>query len=272
MNVRMLLKGEYIKASRSFATRAVLLLIVAVALLVNASNWYEERHYPTQTDFVFPAAWAEILGQPAQMSMFFCVVLIILLMASEFTWRTARQNVIDGLSKDEWFASKVLLTLAILLFTLITNIIIGVAFAITNSFDTLVRFSDVKILLGSMLGMIGFASLAFLLAIVIRSAGSALGVFLLLISMVESVITMLVLKLHKESLPKTVYLPFHLFGEMMDPRSWDPALMQRAIDVAKRTGRDLPTHQNMTFLTAVAVAYIILFFGIAYLNYSKRDL
>jgi hypothetical protein len=39
----------------------------------------------------------------------FGVVLIVLMVCNEFGWKTSRQNIIDGLSKPQWFAGKALL-------------------------------------------------------------------------------------------------------------------------------------------------------------------
>lgn len=270
MNIRMLLRGEWFKASRRLAFVAVTVLVAGVAAVMNAGAWYEGRH--SDKPFAFPSAWATILGQPAQMSSLFCVVLVIMLIASEFQWRTARQNVIDGLSKDEWFVSKMMLTVGLCLFYILVLIAVGIPFAAVSKFETFVQAGDFKIVFGATVGMIGFTSIAFMLALIVRSAGAALGVFLLILSMVESVVMLLVLKFHKAWLPKTGFLPIRLFGRMLEPHQWDPALVARAAEASRHAGNDLPAQPGMTLITAVGLAYIVAFFGIAYWNYSKRDL
>ena len=66
-------------------------------------------------------------------SVIFGAVVLILLMSSEFTWRTARQNVIDGLSKTEWFWGKVTLLPIVGAIFILSQIGIGAGFAFAGT-------------------------------------------------------------------------------------------------------------------------------------------
>jgi hypothetical protein len=63
-----------------------------------------------------------ILGTAAGLGSLFTGVLMILLFAPEFSWRTARQNVIDGLSKERFYAGKVILLARLVLILMATTL------------------------------------------------------------------------------------------------------------------------------------------------------
>ena len=63
----------------------------------------------------------------------FAAVLVILLVAAEFGWRTARQNVIDGLSKTQWFAAKVLLLPLLTALFLALRVLVGGTLALAGT-------------------------------------------------------------------------------------------------------------------------------------------
>ena len=70
---------------------------------------YRRARKDPDDPFFLPDAWSQILGEEVMVGFIFASVLVILLVAAEFSWRTARQNVIDGLSKTQWYWAKVLL-------------------------------------------------------------------------------------------------------------------------------------------------------------------
>jgi len=272
MSAGMLLKGEYLKAITRLAFAATTVLVVGTALIHNGMEWYLARAYPDQSRFAFPDAWINILREPMQMSTILITIAIMLLVGSEFTWRTARQNVIDGLSKNQWFASKLLLALVLCAFYEVLVIAIGVAFAATNPFTTFIKASHALALAGATVGLLGFGAVGLFLAITVRNAGGALAVLFLWLSVAEPAITLLVKKLNKAWEPATDFLPIRVFGSMLEPQRWDAAMMQQTVDAATKAGRRAPELHSMGLMTTWAVGYIALFIGIAYWNFRKRDL
>jgi len=83
--------------------------------------------------FFLPDAWGQILGQEVLIGFIFASVLLILLVASEFSWRTARQNVIDGLSKTQWYSAKVLLLPFLVALFLALRVVVGGSFALAGT-------------------------------------------------------------------------------------------------------------------------------------------
>lgn len=271
MSVGMLLKGEYIKTSKRFAFVVTALFLAAVVVIERGSD-YLQAPKPGRVKPGLPEAWTQIMSGPAQMSMFFGAVLIMLLVAAEFSWRTARQNVIDGMSKRQWFISKLLLMLAICMLFQLIVLGIGAAFAATQPITAFVRPIDVRMMAAYTLCIAGFTSVAFMLAITVRSAGPALGVFLLWTSLIENLVPIILEKIHKGWGHAGAYFPVTLFGDMLESPNWDPARYAQVAALAQKMGRSLPEPVDLTPFVWAGIGYVILFVAVSYLSFMKRDL
>ncbi|MBK9980304.1 MAG: hypothetical protein IPP20_20760 [Gemmatimonadetes bacterium] len=73
------------------------------------------------------------MGGPGVLAAFFASIVLILLVSSEFTWRTSRQNVIDGLSKEEFFGAKLFLLPGVGLFFFIVMVLVAGGFAFAGT-------------------------------------------------------------------------------------------------------------------------------------------
>src|SRR5690606_11850382 len=108
VRIGVLFRTEMIKVRRRPAFWvAVLALLAALALTYGIRLHASVKH--GRTPAPLPEAWEGILLGTGPLPALLAAVALILLTASEFSWRTARQNVIDGLSKNEWFLAKLLL-------------------------------------------------------------------------------------------------------------------------------------------------------------------
>src|SRR5690625_6867828 len=88
-----------------------------------------DLHTPT----AFPEAWHNIFGGIPPLGLFFTGAVVIFLISSEFGWRTARQNIMDGLARGEWFRAKIgALVLIVALFCGI-QLVVGGAFGIIGT-------------------------------------------------------------------------------------------------------------------------------------------
>ena len=74
----------------------------------------------------FPDAWRGIIEPATNLGPVFLAALMILLFAPEFRWRTARQNVIDGLGKEQFYWGKVLLLVPMMAVFIAIPMVIGV--------------------------------------------------------------------------------------------------------------------------------------------------
>ena len=278
MTVATLLRTEYIKTSKRFAFLMTLLFLSGLTLISSAGDWDNSRRVFARTGeytFKLPVAWSEILGDPAQTSTVMTAIIIILLVAQEFPWRTARQNVIDGMTRNQWFAAKIMTALLICLLFQLIVLVIGAAFALlqTPPGADLVRRVDVTLMGAYTLSLLGFASMGFMLAMLIRNSGPAMGIFVLWFALLERVIGGLLTHFSDGKWRGVgTYFPANSFMLLLEGELWDPAAMQREIATAAQRGWPPPTQPDVQLLLALAVTYIIAFVSISYATYRKRDL
>lgn len=275
MSFPILLRNETIKASRFLPFRVTTIAFAALMTTVFVQGHLGSIK-PGREPWAFPGAWNQILGEPVQISLFFLSVLVILLIANEFTWRTARQNVIDGLSKEQWFAAKVIVLplVAALFFTIIVGL--GVFFASLGNdppaAGPFLPAADARIMGATLLAQLGYASLALLVATSVRSAGSAIGVFFLYAAFVERLLGALMNQLGDAIGSLSKFLPTAVFNAVIERVQWDPAAFERAVQVATRNNRPAPQLVDSPLLIAVAAGWILAFLIVAFLSFRKRDL
>ena len=123
-----LLQLEWIKLWNNRISRFLMIsyfgLITSVALLttVKFNFGFLKFHLAEEGIFNFPFIWHFNSYLVAYLKIFFAVV-IVALVGNEYSYRTLKQNLIDGLSKWEFLMSKVWM---IATFVLISTFFLGV--------------------------------------------------------------------------------------------------------------------------------------------------
>ena len=84
----MLLRNETIKYTRRVAVWVTLLAFSGITGLMLADQHMSSIRAREPRPFVLPDAWWVIIEEPLQVASFFGAVILILLIASEFSWRT----------------------------------------------------------------------------------------------------------------------------------------------------------------------------------------
>lgn len=260
--------------------RPATMVTVGFLLLVNGLNfgerWWSARGDPEQT-FALPDAWPEILLGNAQGAAIFGSVLLILLVAGEFSWRTGRQNIIDGLSKEAWFRGKVGLMVVLALLFLAVQAGTGIVFAAAGtgalSPDALVPGSArLSAAGGFLLGFLGYGSLALTVALAVRGTGASLGVWFLYVAIVERLLQSGLGQLGGAAEEAARYLPVSVFEQLFSYVQHDPAALGRAISQAAAAGRAPPEVWSWSVLLPVAVGWIGLLLVLSHLVFRHRDL
>ena len=138
-------------------------------------------HLAEQGIFNFPFIWHFNTFIAAFFKLFLAVV-IVSMVSNEYSNRTLKQNLIDGLSKKEFIASKLIMVvvfsaLSTLFVTLISAILGGIYSDYT---EWSLIMLDLQFLGLYFLKLIGFFSLCLFLGILIKRSAFALGVLILL--------------------------------------------------------------------------------------------
>ena len=275
--VGVLLRIEILKAVKRRAFWVTVVFFAAFNTIGVVFRVRDAQQYPQDPyalPFALPDSWSTILGESVMVGPFFVAVLMILLFAPEFTWRTGRQNVIDGLSKERLYAGKIMVLAGLVLLFLATPILIGGGGALASPSEggpVLVRPTDFSYMGGYFLVLLLFGSAALMLAALIRSSGPALGV-LLLYMIVEELISGLMSQVSEALRGATEYLPLNVFEDLGDDLVHYPERLAAVNESRAEQGLAPLEFLDVEVLAIAALAYSAIFLLFAFLSMRTRDL
>ncbi len=138
--------------------------------------------------FNFPFIW-HFNTYIAAWFKFFLAIVIVSMMANEYSYGTLKQNLIDGMSKREFIESKFLTVVFFgfcsTIFVFIISLALGYRFSATTEIS--IVFSDLEYLLAFFVKLVGFFSFCLFLGILVKRSAFAIG-FLLVWYIVENII------------------------------------------------------------------------------------
>jgi ABC-type transport system involved in multi-copper enzyme maturation permease subunit len=98
-------------------------------------------------------------------------------MANEYSYKTLKQNLIDGLSKKEFILSKfytvVAFALASTIFVFVVSLILGLSYSDYNEFSIIT--SDLEYIVAFFIKLVGFFSFGLFLGILVKRSAFAIG-------------------------------------------------------------------------------------------------
>lgn len=268
-------RSELLKAWKRPATWVTFGLfgLVTVADLVDA---YRDGRKDPENPFLLPDSWGQILGEEVVIGFIFASVLVILLVAAEFNWRTARQNVIDGLSKTQWYSAKALLLPALAALFLALRVIVGGSLALAGTEVTagteLIGAAQWSAIGGMFLAGLGYTSLALFVATAIRSSGPAMAVWFAWFAFGESLLVGGLGSLFEGLRPALRWAPVTTFNRLRDYIQYDPQAFRRAAEWAARHDRPPPVVEAMGPAIAGTVLWIAGLTLVGWWWYRRRDL
>lgn len=204
----------------------------------------------------FPDVWLNLI----YFSGFFKIILGIMTVISitnEFQYRTLRQNVVDGLSRWQFLASKILTN--VLLSFLSVAMIMVISFATGLIYSPSISwnyvFADMEFLIAYFIEIFAFLSFALMLGVFIQRSGLAI-ILLLLARMLELIV--------RENIDEyvpwiTQFLPLQSIANLV------PMPLER---YAFQEIRDYLTVSSI----AIALAWSFLFNYFGYLKLKKSDI
>ncbi|PKB17845.1 ABC transporter permease [Flavobacterium sp. 5] len=176
------------KASRVLTlTYFILLSFIALIASINFNIGPIKFQIAEMGIFNFPYIWHFNTYIAAILKLFLAII-IVSMMANEYSYGTLKQNLIDGLSKKEFILSKfvtiVLFSLCSTVFVFIMTLILG--FSFSSYTELSIVFSDLDYLLAFFIKLVGFFSFCLFLGILVKRSAFALG-FLLVWNVIEAV-------------------------------------------------------------------------------------
>ena len=224
--------------------------------------------------YALPGSWPEILQVFANVGPFFLGVTMILLLAPEFSWRTARQNVIDGLSKERFYAGKLMLLLALLVLFAAIPVAVGGTAALlgpSESSSPLVGPADFNYMIAYALNLLVWASGAVMLATLLRASGAAMGIMFVYL-LVEQIVAALLSRSSDMVASLLEFLPAALHGTLADPLMHYPQMLAERNAARAEQGIPPLEYPDFGLTIAVALAYSALFLATAFLTLRRKDL
>ncbi len=268
MRAAAVVRIEAIKTVRRPAVWVSSASLMGLLLLVYGGMSYRHFQKPqSATAFSLPHSWPMAIAGPGKIAAFFAAVVLVLLVTGEYAWKTARQNVIDGLSKNEFFAAKALTVpiMALAFLAIPVAMTGGIGALQTTAADTIITRGDALLAAGGLLRNLGYASLALMIAMSARTSGGATGLFFLW-AIAEGLLGGPISHLHPALKNAQQYMPLATFDSLSEPARY--GLVQKMGDAAAATAAP-PSTPTMT---AVAAAWIALFVLVSYVVTRERDL
>lgn len=186
-----LLKIELHKLRYNRAARMIsiiyFVLITFIALIASIEFNFGDFHFRVadQGIFNFPYIWHFNTYIAAILKLFLAIV-IVSMMSNEYSYRTLKQNLIDGLSKKEFILSKFLTVLLFAtistIFIFLVTLILGLVFSDYKEIGII--FSGLQYIGAYFLKLVAFFSFCLFLGILVKRSAFALG-FLIVWQIVE---------------------------------------------------------------------------------------
>jgi ABC-type transport system involved in multi-copper enzyme maturation permease subunit len=264
------------KASRVL-TIAYFVLLSFIALIASIKFDIGPFHIdPSEMGiFNFPFIW-HFNTYVAAVLKFFLAIVIVSMMANEYSYGTLKQNLIDGMSKKEFILSKFLTVLlfafASTVFVFIMSLILGYSFSSYTEIG--IVFSDLEYLLAFFVKLICFFSFCLFLGILVKKSAFALG-FLIVWSIVEGIIIgVLNFKIFPDD-EKTAdafsnFLPMEAMSNLIVNPSTRLSLIKEAgAKIGVGTDVDYAVHFSSILIVFL---WMLIFIFLSYKLLEKRDL
>lgn len=277
--MKRLLQIEFIKLWNNKASRAliisyfVLLTSIALVAAIKFDIGPVKFHLAEQGIFNFPYIWHFNTFITAFFKLFLAIV-IVSMMANEYSNKTIKQNLIDGLSKKEFILSKFLTVISFAListvFVFVVSMILGLIYSDYNEISII--FSDMEFLLAFFIKLVGFFSFCLFLGILVKRSAFALG-FLILWQVFEGFVRgMIRWKLFDGETTDAImgFFPLNsMFNLIKEPFSRLSAVQT----VADQIGEELALDYHVQFYEIlIVIGWTAIFVYLSYALLKKRDL
>lgn len=256
-----LLKIELLKLLpyKTFRILFLIYLVLILCILLVADDFFGKLGAPKEQVLQFPNIWNYYTCIAGYLNVILAII-IIFITCNEITYRTLRQNIIDGLTRTEVVLSKIYLivffAILITLFVLVSGLIAG---SINGTIPGGGNFTDhIEFVFAFFIQTLGVMSLAFLLGNLFKRSAIAIILFLIFLFPIDLV-------LREAILPEGGgnYLPVATyFLKLM------PAPTTHILSNGDEPTPDLPGILPLT----VGAAYMLIFFTLNWFMIRKRDL
>jgi len=265
-----LLKLEFlkIKPTRYFKVLTILWLIaffsipigynVLVDKLILEANLETSFLHPQYWPFFdFKDLWQNLAYVYKMITVFVCLMLIIST-TNEFDYKTARQNIINGLSKKKFWLSKITLIFSTAIIASLMLFGLGLLVGYLNSPITSLDyvFENIQFMIAYFVHIVHFLMFTFVISLLIRRAGFTIALVLFWTYIVEPILSGITAKYHSA------------VGDLFPMEAGWNLINLPFLKYTFQETKDYVSFQDWTF----AIVWIGVFAWASYMLITKRDI
>jgi len=224
--------------------------------------------------YQFPNIWAFFPWVASWFNLFLAIV-VILLVGNEFSFRTFRQNVIDGLSRNDLIGGKLILVLTIAIYTfimvLLAVLIFGLIYTKDLSFEII--FKDSYLILIYFIQAIGYMTMGVLVAMIFRNNALSIIMFILYFAIIEPIIRLFFKAEVRRFFPMKIIsnlTPMPEFLTLASEKKYTSASGESYLDLTEMGL--LPENLSLATTLLLAVGYIGFFIALSTVLINRRNL
>jgi ABC-type transport system involved in multi-copper enzyme maturation permease subunit len=268
-------KLKYNKASVVLITiYFILLTLIALITVVKFDIGPIKFHLAEMGIFNFPYIW-HFNTFVAGFLKIFLLLVIVSMVANEYSNKTLKQNLIDGLSKKEFILSKfytiILFSAISTLFVFLVSLVLGLMYSTYN--EPSIIFSDLEYLLAFFVKLLGFFSLGLFFGILIKRSAFAIGgvIIFFLIELFSYAAVSFSYGGAKFMADKIFqFTPFKSMWNLIDEPG---SRLSAAKELANALGEDLSYDYAVHWYEiAIVLGWTAIFIFLSYKLLKKRDL
>lgn len=207
------------------------------------------------TPFNFPDVW-HMVSYISSFLMFMPGLLIIISITNEYSYKTHRQNIIDGWSRKEFIWVKMLLTVVISFVATLAVFITALSFGLYES-STAFSLEKIQYIGFFFIQALSYCAVALLFSILFKRSGIAIGVYFLYTLILENTLAGF-LNRYVNNIGR--YLPLETTDNLI------------RIPVFKAIISQFTATYNTTALLIMAVVYLALYYFISMRKFQTDDL
>lgn len=273
-----------IEFQKLWSNRASRILIISyfvilsfIALIASVEVDILGMHFniAEQGIFNFPYIW-HFNTYIAVLLKWFLAIVIVSMMANEYTYGTLKQNLIDGLSKQEFIQSKlltvILFALGSTIFIFIMTLLLGYSFSAYTEPE--IVFSDLEYIVGYFVNLVAFFSFCLFIGILIKRSAFAIGfifIWFIIEKIAEGLLYAFVVNTKEQLAKITQFFPLESMSNLLvEPITRFKAY--RAIETQVGNIAVVKDYSVHWYTIVIVLTWTVIFMFLSYRILKKRDL
>jgi ABC-2 type transport system permease protein len=204
--------------------------------------------------FHFPEVWQTVTYM-CSFLLFIPALLIIISVTNEFSYKTHRQNIVDGWSRRQFISVKMVLVVIASIFSTIVAFITAIAFGLQSGSG--ISFDKIEYIGYFFIQALSYCSVALVFALLLKRSGLAIGVYFLYIVVLENLLGGLLGKAIEDA---GHYLPLNATDSLIP------------FPFLRKVADRLLYKPDYTILLPLAVAYLIIYVVFSLRRFETDDL